>query len=125
MCPERNGYIVPYGVVYHARVKRERHLLVWSYSRQVGGIKHIKRVRLYLKWCPGVVEHSFINRILIKHLHRQRKIGFKRCRFECLLFTGENARDFGTIFALYIERWSCTIHTYIHVLFICSLIQSV
>ena len=26
---------------------KERHLLVWSYSNQVGGIKRIKRVRLY------------------------------------------------------------------------------
>ena len=67
MGPERNGYIVPYGVVYDPsrpkRVKRERHLLVWSFSDQVGGIKRIKRVRLYLKWCPGVVEHSFIKRV--------------------------------------------------------------
>ena len=51
MGPERNVYIVPYGVVYGPsrpkRVKRERHLLVWSYSDQVGGIKRIKRVRLY------------------------------------------------------------------------------
>ena len=51
MGPERNVYIVPYGVVYDPscpkRVKRKRHLLVWSYSNQVGGIKRIKRVRLY------------------------------------------------------------------------------
>ena len=64
---ERNGYIVPYGVVYDPslpkRVERELHLLVWSYSNQVEGIKRIKRVRLYLKWCLGVVEHGFMNRI--------------------------------------------------------------
>ena len=51
MGPERNVYIVPYGVVYDPsrpkRVKREGHLLVWSYSNQVGGIKRIKRVRLH------------------------------------------------------------------------------
>ena len=51
MGPESNVYIVPYGVVYDPsrpkRVKREGHLLVWSYSNQVGGIKRIKRVRLY------------------------------------------------------------------------------